>query len=395
MHFALAGSDALRVLRLLRCRGVDAARLPHADLATPDPSPYQRLRANRLDLDALALSEPPTPARPLRMSAPSRESRPHSAFAKGTIIGRDSVPDGSFLEIGNGIQIPCPELLFYEMGTSMLPAVHLALGMELCGQFSRDAREPISGQAALGVAPVTSAGRLVEYLDACHNLPGLVQARIMARKVCNDAWSPMEAAVAALLTLPFAEFGYNLAPLTLNQRVGNTSAMPGSRESRVPDILFEGTHVGFNYDGMGHLDIEGVVQAASDAAVHTEDSDADKALRLAVSDMREKYVDDRRRDRELWAQGFSVMPVTIEDLREPGGLDALVTWAIDAIEAEGDRDLSEQRASLNSPALTHQRQRITWSLLPGELGRENRRSLVDDPPATSNPRIVFSGTFEW
>lgn len=44
--------------------------------------------------------------------------------------------------------------------------------------------------------------------------------------------------------LPVEEAGYGLGNLVLNQRIGY-----GDGGSRVPDILFAGTHVGLNYDG--------------------------------------------------------------------------------------------------------------------------------------------------
>lgn len=395
MQLTLAGLDALRILRALRCQGVDVSRLPRADLQVPDPSPYQRFRANHFDLDALLLGASPTPERPLRVCVPSRSVKLRASFFRCAIVAQENVPTGSFLELGSGLQIPCPELVFLQVTDSMLPVIQLALGFELCGGFSRNPNNPIQESSRLGVEPVTTAERVVAYLDTCRNLPGLVEARYLARYLCDNAWSPMEAASAALFSLPFDELGYDLAPLTLNRRLENASNMPGHKASRVPDIMFTGTHIGLNYDGAEHLDLDGIAAAAQNTVRNTDSPSSNHSLQSAIKQVRDKYVDDHRRDRELLSQGLIVLPITIEDIREPGGLDAIAAWVIEQMEKEGSRDLSLQKSTLKSPALARARQQVVWSLLPGRRGRAARRRLVEHPFMTSNPRTAFEGMLEW
>ena len=95
-------------------------------------------------------------------------------------------------------------------------------------------------------------------------------------------------------------------------------------------------------------------------------------LASATRAVRNKFLDDRRRDRELLASGLQVIPITSEDLYEPGGLDQVAKWTISRIEAEGSRELGLQRAALGSPALTADRQELIWSLLPGPIGDRAR-----------------------
>ena len=74
----------------------------------------------------------------------------------------------------------------------------------------------------------------------------------------------MEAIVALMARLPAHELGYELGRIRLNVRRGATPELValGARESRVPDIEVCGTHVGFNYDGGDHLDLDSIARAA-------------------------------------------------------------------------------------------------------------------------------------
>ena len=143
----------------------------------------------------------------------------------------------------------------------------------------------------------------------------------------------MEALVACLLTLGYGHLGYELGPLELNPRV-ETKA----EKTRVPDILFSGTHLGINYDSSMHLE------------------------------NRDHLVDDKRRTRELLCAGYSVLPITSEDLSEEGGFDRLVGQVMDFLESESGRKLDRQRTFMARKRVRRERQDLIWSLLPGERG---------------------------
>lgn len=117
-----------------------------------------------------------------------------------------------------------------------------------------------------------------------------------------------------MLSLPVVELGYGLGPVTLNTRHYTASYLVerGCPASRVPDIELVGLPLGFNYDGRLHLDLASIAKADGP---HVE---------TAVRQVREKYLDDLRRNRELTAMGVVTLPVTSEDLFREGGCDALV-----------------------------------------------------------------------
>ena len=74
----------------------------------------------------------------------------------------------------------------------------------------------------------------------------------------------MEAVIALLALLPPNEQGYGLGQISLNVRheASEDLVLLGARASRVPDIEIVGSHVGFNYDGSQHLNLEAILESA-------------------------------------------------------------------------------------------------------------------------------------
>lgn len=345
MRLALSGVSALRVMRGIRSR---EGRLParRHELPSPDPSPQRRWSPGLLPLDALFLDEAPRPDRPLHVAVPSREDRLRGGFLE-CVTYVSGLPRNSYVEAGEGVFVPCPELLFAEMGAVMSAPVHALLGYELCGTFSRAARSPRTAPVTFDVRPATTAERISSYLDECRWVRGIDQARRVIDYVADNAWSPMEAILAVLASLPTVELGYGLGTVELNRRFetpGELVAL-GCRSSRVPDVLVSGTRVGFNYDGHAHLAQGDPVPA------------------------REKYVDDLRRNRELAVQGLVVLPVAAEDLFAPGGVDALMLEAALAIERLDGRPAEGVRRAVAARTLRRARQQLVWSMLPWDAAR--------------------------
>ena len=158
----------------------------------------------------------------------------------------------------------------------------------------------------------------------------------------------MEALLAALLVLPGNELRYDLWPFALNPRKEASEHIMAytHASSRVPDILFSGTSIGLNYDGEDHFGLWRIAETAAAAERDPGNGHlAEEAVR-ALADARQRIIADKRRDRDLEALGYVVMPVTKEDLQERGGLDRVIKQVIDAIEREGTRNLEAQRQML-------------------------------------------------
>gem|GEM_PF-2088828 len=258
---------------------------------------------------------------------PEQNARIRSNAARNTIYTH-GLPANHVIEVADGVQISCPELLFIELGTIMSSVVQLLVGLELCGRFSRCGAEPRNGPVTFGVKRVTTAKKIRAYLANANDVAGLEQSRRIAEWLMDEAWSPQESVVDALARMPLHELGYELGELRLNPRVmaGGDAELLVAKRSRVPDTLVVGTSVGFNYHGRPHFG---------------EDFDEDAEPNFqqngvtAIGPLRAAIVADKHRDRDLLVQGLSVLPVTKEDLLERGGLDCVMLQAMSIIERLG------------------------------------------------------------
>lgn len=302
------------------------------------------------------------------VAVPSGSARIRTSGVVSTVYS-SGLPRKAFADIGDGFSVVSPELLFVEMGAAMSLPTQVMLGMELCGTFSRDAADPRMGTVTYGVDPVTSVAKLNSFVQSAKYLTGLNQSREALSYVVDNAWSPMEATIATLGTLPVTEFGYDMGPMRLNVRIEAEDQMKdlGGKASRVPDLLFDGTPVGINYDGKGHFDLDGLVASARQD---------DGAVDARAREVREKLVDDLRRTRELAASGYVILPATSEDIFAKGGLDALMFEAMRAIEHFGGRDMAVQKLALQNKAQAKARQRLIWSLLPWEEATQHAREIM-------------------
>lgn len=380
MRLAVNRLSALRVLRRLRR---DRALVPQrrCELPAPSPSPRRRWTRGSLPLDLLALDAPPSLARPLWVAVPDANSRLQASFASCTVYSRGPFAR-SFVDVGGGLFVPCPELLFLELATVMSPPVHALLGLELCGTFSRDPLDPRNGEVAFDVPPVTSTRAIEAFLDACPQGAGVRAARETLGYIDDNCWSPMEAVVAALVALPVERMGYGLGEVALNVRHQTDPALValGCRESRVPDVELRGSRVGLNYDGHGHLDLGAVIGAAGAGDL--------EAARVLARGVREKYLDDLRRNRELAAGGHVILPVTCEDLFSEGGLDAVALEVALAREALDGVPAGRVRDALSIRPIGAERQQLIWSLLPWAEAERYGRSLAERVRKSCSPQVI-------
>lgn len=378
MQLTLNSLTALKAIRGIRSRALPGSLQRRCDLADPDPSPFTRWTRRRV-ANAVEPLRPVIayPARhPLDVLASSADRRLQTTGVRCTYRTHE-YPPGAFVDLGEGLVASGPELVFVELARVMDPTVHLLLGMELCGRFSRSATDPRNGSVTYNLEPATSVERLRAFAQEAHWIRGAEQALATIDNLVENAWSPMEAIVAALVTLPHSSLGYDLWPIVLNPRkeLGERLDSASSVNSRVPDIMFAGTDVGLNYDGEDHFRLQAIVDAA--VALDREPGNAARAHELsqALSDARTSIVADKRRDRDLLALGLTVFSITKEDLEEPGGFDRVMLQVIEAIEATGKRNLTEIRRFVSRTDLVRARQDFIWSLIPGTRAIEARRRL--------------------
>lgn len=361
MRLCVNKLTALRVVRSLRSSRQHLP-LTRCDLPVPNPMPRKRWSATALPTAVQALSQRADGTARCHVAVPSASTRIQASFASNTVY-TTGLPARSFVRVWDGVCVPCPELLFIELATVMTPEVLALVGLELCGTYSRDALDPRCGPVRYGVPPVTTVEQIRDFAQRCQGIRGLPEALDVIELVCDNAWSPMEAIVALFAEMPVEQLGYGLGPVRLNVRHDNDArlAAMGCRTSRVPDIELPGLDIGLNYDGHEHLDLASIADAYPD-----ESSEAIYAVR-------QKYVDDIRRNRELAASGLLVLPITAEDLFTQFGLDAAMLEAGLAAKSLFGTTVSEINLALGSLAVCQARQRLIWSLLPWTRATEYAR----------------------
>ncbi len=342
------------------------------DIVPPNPFPNKRWTRGLIERVDLGLPFS-FAGKTLNFAVPDGSSRVRVHDSTWTVYAK-GLPKGSFVRTRCStddclLAISCPELLFAELAKDMHPVEHLMLGHELCGTFSRDAEDPYNGPITYGVQPATSVERIRRFLGEARIIRGLDAARVSAEYLNDNAWSPTESLVAALLRLPMDSLGYDFGELVLNLRKSPSAILPGAAGSRVPDIMVAGTPVGINYDGAVHLDLDSIVDAAKAVEANPQLVQAQVALSNAVRDVRAKVVDDIRRNRELAADGLAVFPIVKEDLYTKGGLDQIVAHLCDLIEKLAGRNMDEQKRILRMKRLADERWRMALSLLPGKHER--------------------------
>jgi hypothetical protein len=335
---------ALHILRAWRSSGRTLSADRHSlETSAVAPGRYWTRRRINTCLESVGVSLSDVRGR-VQVMVPRPGARIRSRTAINTVYVR-GLPANPTIELGSMVRIPCPELLFIELGTIMSPVMQLLAGLELCGRFSRDARDPRDGAVTYSIKPVTTADKIRSYVSVARDLAGLEQSRRVAEWLMDEAWSPQEALLNGLARMPLHELGYELGEMQLNPRFiarGPLLSLVDNR-SRVPDSLVKGTNVGFNYDGGPHFgeDVPGA------SATGLLDSNAADSMRKAV-------VADKRRDRDLLVQGLSVLPVTKEDFYEHGGIDRVMLQAMSLLERGGMGDFSKHRRALRRPRLAEE-----------------------------------------
>ncbi len=253
MRLAICKHSALRCLR--HVRRVNGRAWPlgrRSDLSSPDPSPYQRWSRKRVEAERQRLFGRDIPSETLDIAVPHESDRVALSLVRNTIYAR-GLPEGAFVQVTPELCMSSPELLFVELAGELSPLDHLLLGYELCGAYALDPFDSRHGEARMGFAPVTSVRAIRTFLDRARGVRGSDKARETLRFLSDNAWSPAEAALAALLALPLECYGYGFGPCLLNGRIQTPAELAGTTNarSRVPDIMIPGTKVGINYDGAG------------------------------------------------------------------------------------------------------------------------------------------------
>lgn len=125
------------------------------------------------------------------------------------------IPERSFIDAGEGFLVSTPEFCFLQMANRLPVAQLVLLGYELCGTYTLIG----TGPAPQRNAPLTTVAKLRAFVEGAANARGRKSALRALRYVLDRSASPMESALAMLLSLPYNLGGYGLAQPSLNFHV--------------------------------------------------------------------------------------------------------------------------------------------------------------------------------
>lgn len=365
MGVTLSHQSALDVLRLLRSKGINAREMDSLPIACPSTWVGKRWTMREFNESVWQWPQP-SPQRHMHVVVPKGTNRIRMSRVDTHEFWAET-PYLPALWLDEHASMVCPELLFLQMAEVFPLPVIVMLGYELCGNFSRDASDPLEGPVELHVPQATSVECLGDFLQAVPGVRGVAKARLALRYVSDYALSAMEAVLATMYSLPPCEAGYGMGPIALNERVclGEGDERESVR-SRYPDLSFSFAPLGINYDGEGHLDLPGLVLAAR--KVETEEKGRRDAAKLALEakmqEVRAKVVDDNARNRQLASRGKLVFPVTKEDVYGWGHLDGVTRDVLACAREVWGIDTSEYEQTLSNTEQARDRYALLVSLLP-------------------------------
>jgi hypothetical protein len=220
----------------------------------------------------------------------------------------------------------------------------------------------------MNIPAATSVDRIREYILASSYGRGASVALRALDCVSDHALSAPEALLAAMYSMPTNEAGYDMGPVTLNEKVRiNCNSDSARKQHRYPDITLSSIPIGINYDGEGHFELDGLKDLIRHAeSLEGEEYEATRELiHHKLDSIRKKMLDDNMRNRELAAAGRIVMVVTKDDLYGKGGLDILTRQMLDCAHNAFGLDVQNHIRILDDTDAARDRNELLKSFLPG------------------------------
>ena len=302
MYAFVGHRSACEALRLLSGR---EPRWPHAARKLPNAESGQCLSRQRefrefaktVDLEAVGLGK-----KPVDLLASSARQRSHGKSAV-VHVWKHAIPAMSMYRIGDRLLVSGPELVLAQLAGYQLKldplidkfvdelwreqdrlksigldeqplyddplirermrrAVRMTmLAMEFCGTYRLGVA---GGKTRYKVDPLTSIDAIRDLSAGIPELFGERRLEAVLDFALERSASPMETALALMLTMPVEYGGYGFPKLQLNVEIGVSvpGIAPAGRNSVTPDILWDDEHVALEYDSSefheksGHRQLE-------------------------------------------------------------------------------------------------------------------------------------------
>ena len=172
------------------------------------------------------------------------------------------LPDGSFYRIGEDLYITSPEFSLVLIAQRLSLIDLTLLCCESCGRYVRDPAHP---KGFYKRPAITNIMRIEAFIEKLGPARGTAKLRNALRYALENAWSPMESAVALLMSMPVRLGGYGFPKPLLNYRkhFSLEEARMANREHVDLDVYFKDFNVAVEYNS--DEDHTGAARIASDA----------------------------------------------------------------------------------------------------------------------------------
>lgn len=151
-----------------------------------------------------------------------------------------SYPEGAVILHGSE-WVASPELVFLDLARELDFHQCVLLGMQLCSSGPNQEK------------PLTTAAKLIAFLDDCQHHKGKKPALRAARYVADNSWSVMESLLYMLLVLPNKYGGYGLAGAELNHEVILREPADWQKSNRLTaDLYWKEAKLVVEYDSFEH-----------------------------------------------------------------------------------------------------------------------------------------------
>lgn len=157
------------------------------------------------------------------------------------------VPEGSFVEAGDGFLVSTPEFAFLQRANDLDLVGLILFGFELCGRYSIDIGSGCTSQRS---RPLTTVEKLTAFLERAQGAHGRKKALRALRYLIDGSASPRETALVMLLTLPRSLGGFALKKPQLNYSIDrdNRSQAMSKRSRRDCDLYWPEEKLAIEYD---------------------------------------------------------------------------------------------------------------------------------------------------
>lgn len=208
--------------------------------------------------------------------------------------------------------------------------------MELLGSYAKNPLDPRHGQDAFNLEPVTSRASLMAFLGRMRRYPCVTMARHAAEFAVEGSASRMETVISLVTSLPPRYGGASLGRAELNHalELGEKELALIKHRSIRPDLLWGTYRLIVEYDGRDH---------------HS----APKQKR-----------EDKYRIQDYQTLGFTVLPITYEDVSTIGALDRFLMRLVEIIgRVRGRQYVRNKRRQLRDKGIRVKRARLLKFLL--------------------------------